>query len=471
MALLREKIDMNREKTMAGLFIMDSHFLRQIKHLVRRELLQSSWVWTVFRWCDDYFDEFGKAPEGDIQDLYVAHSISMEESEAVLVAKFLQELSSNYEPPSNLPYTITQTEDYLTLRSATIVKDTLEVALKAGDVKGVETALALFKQARTAKSTSVDVINDDDEIIDAFTTETQKLFRFSGALGEVCGDFNRGDFIAWQAFAKGGKSWYLLYTANIGLQNGLKVLYVSFEMPKAQVLRRAWTGMTGRPRYDRKIRVPYFLLDEESTGKYIIDYMEEEREGFTPTREYLKEWRKDFNRYYRGGSMKVESFPSYSLTIKEFISYLENLSYFEDYNPDMIVVDYADLIGSQEKEKRHKLDDVWSNLRRYAMEKNICIVSASQSGRSSATADSTVESIAEDIRKVAHVTKLLAVNGTKEERNNGLVRISNLAEREGESSADQAYCTQCLDIGMPVLDSRLRSEVYTARSNKEDHDE
>lgn len=468
--LVREKVDASRERMLTTLSIMDTEYLRGIRNLVSRELLANDWCWTVFNWCAEYFDTYGKAPEKDVQELYTMHRHSMEDNEAVLIAKFLHDLSGKYEPVSNIPYQIQQTEDYLTVRNATLVKDELEMAIEAKDARAVESAIAKFKQVRAKRSGAIDAINDDDAIIEAFTHEDQLLFRFDGAVGQVVGDFNRSDLVGFQAFSKIGKSWYLMHSATTAMQWGLNVLYVSLEMPKTQVLRRLWTGLSGRPKQDKKVRIPHFYENEAYDGRFSIDYTEMDRKGFEPTKEKLQEWRYNWKKYYRRGSLRVESMPNSSVQIRELLAYFESLSYYDDYSPDVIVLDYADLLLSPEREKRLQLDDIWRNLRRYAMEKNICIVTASQSGRAAAKGDSDADNISEAITKVAHVTKLIAINATKAERAAGVVRVANVAEREGGSTFDQAVVLQCLDIGQPVIDSRFVSEVVMIREGGHDGD-
>jgi replicative DNA helicase len=125
------------------------------------------------------------------------------------------------------------------------------------------------------------------------------------------------------------------------------------------------------------------------------------------------------------------------------------------------VIDYADLISSKIKgEYRHQLDDIWANLRRLALERNICVVTASQSGRAAARGDSSDENIAEDIRKVAHVTKMIAINATKEDKMNSVYRVSQIVERDDATNYEQCFLLSCLDLGQVCLDSRFKSEVY-----------
>lgn len=464
MAILREKINNQRERDIVTLSIVSGEFLKAMMPFNPTELFKAAVSRLVFDWCAVYFEEFQKAPGKDIQDIYLVHKASIDDDEVDNVAVFLTSLSNTTPDVSNMDYQIKRSMEYLTMRRAENIKEKLDQAILKQDVNEIERVMASFAVLRSNRSVALDAINSTDDILSALTEDAETLFEFPGALGAVAGPFVRGDFAAWQAFAKGRKSWFLQYTAQQAYEQGLRVLYVSLEMPKSQVLRRLWRGFFKQPKETKEVSIPVFYKDEEDDSKWHIDYEKEIRKGLNPTLESINEWRTEHKKYFRKGSLKIESIPANSMKINEFLAYIDNLEYYEGFIPDVVVVDYADLFNSSEKENRHKLDDIWKNLRKYSMQKNICIVTASQSGRASANGDSSTETIAEDIRKVAHVTKLLAINSTAEERGNGLMRIANLASREGDSTFDQAYVTTCLDIGLPVLDSRFRSEVIIDKS-------
>ena len=183
-------------------------------------------------------------------------------------------------------------------------------------------------------------------------------------------------------------------------------------------------------------------------------------DAFAPDVAWFGDWIRKFKLYFRGGDLRVVSMPSRSVSVSDIEVYMNNLEFYEKWIPDVVVIDYADLINSKLKgEHRHQLDDIWANLRRLALERNICIVTASQSSRMSSKGESTEESIAEDIRKIAHVTKMIAINATKEERAQGIHRIAQLAERDDEQHFEQSLVLSCLDLGQMCLDSRFLSQV------------
>lgn len=470
--MIREKIEAHREKTILTYCITNDEFLKQIRPICTKELLKTPFAREVFSWCAEYFDTYEKAPGKDITDLYVIHKAQLDEDTTDLIGPFLQNLSdSQEEVPQNLKYTIDQSIEYLRIRSLENLRDELDGAIKLKDYSTGEAAITSFGRVEQNKCDAIDAINDDNAIISAFTDESETLFRLPGAMGELCGDFKRTDFVAFLAFAKRGKSAALWHISQCAMEQSNKVLFVTLEMPINQMMRRIWTSLMGKPKRTKEITIPFFYKDNESDEKWRIDWLKETREGFSPELDTIKEWRTIYKKYFRSGDIKLASMPAKSVTVQDIMNYIDNLEYFEGWIPDVLVLDYADLIGSKIKgEVRHQLDDIWSNLRRYALERNICIVTASQSGRASANADATEETIAEDIRKIAHVTKMVAINGSKEERASGLLRLNILAERDDSMVFDHVYITNCMDIGRFALDSRFKSDVYIEKRTRGEGD-
>ena len=87
------------------------------------------------------------------------------------------------------------------------------------------------------------------------------------------------------------------------------------------------------------------------------------------------------------------------------------------------------------------------------------VFTASQTNRGGLSGDIELEDVAEDIRKVAHVTSMVAISRNKYCKENNLAILSQLAVREGEAVTRKVIATQCLALGRPVIDSRWQDEV------------
>ncbi len=258
----------------------------------------------------------------------------------------------------------------------------------------------------------------------------------------------------------------------VAVQNGLKVLHVSLEMSEHQMLKRYWVALSGQLNEDNdEINYSYFeKTDNDDKKCWEIKHKIISRKAVSISD--IEQKQKNLRRLFRGGDIRVLAVPAYSLTVNELENKIERLVQQERYIPDVIIVDYADIMAPSEKgDYRNQLDGIWKRLRGLAQSRKAVVFTASQSGRASIDKNADSKDIAEDIRKLAHITSMVALNQTPEEKKNGILRLKQLALREGEQEFREAVCTQCLSIGRIVTDSRFDDEVVDfGEKNNEDYD-
>ena len=93
------------------------------------------------------------------------------------------------------------------------------------------------------------------------------------------------------------------------------------------------------------------------------------------------------------GGLYIREYPAGQATVNTIHAHLEKCIQ-QNIEPDLIIIDYADLLTSKaSKEKRDKLDDIYTNLRGLATELKIPIWTASQVNRSGAREDIIVNDI------------------------------------------------------------------------------
>ncbi|RKZ95825.1 MAG: hypothetical protein DRQ46_07880, partial [Gammaproteobacteria bacterium] len=305
------------------------------------------------------------------------------------------------------------------------------------------------------------------------------FFMFSGKLGEFIGPIDRGWFIAYLAPAKRGKTTYMLDAAIDSVRQRLNTLVVSLEMPESQLMQRYALAITGvKP--DVKpysVMVPIMDCELNQTGEceksecastdtiieegVMLDYSDYEdwevctacrgvfKNGkceFKPSAwkipvekqtisegDYFKKIQK-FNKFF-GKYGRVVHMPSKSVTvadIRQELTYLENT---QNFIPDVIVLDYADLIKPENSggEKRHQLDDIWEDLRGWGQEKHVTIISASQTNRTSADVEFIRDiHVAEDYSKIAKLDIAIGLCQTDEMKERGIMNINKVAHRHKE---------------------------------------
>ena len=250
-------------------------------------------------------------------------------------------------------------------------------------------------------------------------------------------------------------TWALIDAGVTAMMNGLKVLHCSLEMSESQMLKRYWTCMSGQVNEDKDdIDYPYFESDGD---KWTVEHKTISRKAVSISE--IQKKQKQLKRMFRGGDIRVLAVPAYSESVEMLDMDIENLVQNEGYVPDVIIVDYADIMMPSEKgDYRNQIDGIWKRLRGMAQKRKCVVFTASQSGRASIGKNVDATDIAEDIRKLAHVTSMVSLNQTEIEKKNGILRLKQLAVREGEQEFRQAVCTQCFSIGRIITDSRFDNE-------------
>lgn len=468
--LKRETVDMSREKDIITHAITCTEYLQRIIEFTEPKLFKTQYASTVFQWCVEFFNEFNESPNTHIQDIYLSKRVLVDTEEDDLIANFLQNISDNLgTKPANIDYEVRKAIHYLTVRGFEILRDDLENAIAQKDTVAGEAAILSYKKKEERKGTLIDVMGDSSVIHNAVTMGLEELFQFRGAFGEMLGPICRTDFAAFLGFAKKGKTHFLIRTAQEAEESGLNVLYIPLEMPAEQILKRRWQVISGLPKKTKQVRIPFFYKDNEDDPdeKWHIDYLEEVRQKFEPTLEDIDRIKRERLSYFRKGSMKIEFMPPKVTTVKHIEQRLNHYEFYDKWIPDVVIVDSADYLGTSFKgEYRFQLNDIWMGLRTLALTRNIAVITVSHSGRATANSDATEDTITEDISKAGLVTKLVAINASKAEKTAGLYRLNNLIDREGFES-EHVVVTSCLDIGMPILDSRWRSEVELEKEKKE----
>jgi len=129
--------------------------------------------------------------------------------------------------------------------------------------------------------------------------------------------------------------------------------------------------------------------------------------------------------------------------------------------PDLIVIDYADLLKTPERlEKRHEQTEVYRDLKRLAVIKNVAIWTASQATRPKEGPEKDyllrAKDISESYEKVRIADLVATLNQTPKEKENGLLRFHIDIYRSNESDRT---ITLLVDFERMIFSSRLYGEA------------
>lgn len=468
----REKLNTLSERDLLIGLITSEKFCREVCPILNPRLLEIEYARTVSAWIKEFYNNFKKAPGKDILKLYRAKCEEINDEDLQdNILSFVEKVCEDYENirTFNDDFALQEAINYLKARSLKNLSEDVDAYLASGDVGKAENAITKYKSVEKSSGEAVSLLHNTEALVNSFTQEDELLFEFPGAYGAIVGKVHREDFISYLAPMKRGKTFALIDAGIVAVQHGLKVLHVSLEMSEHQMSKRYWTALTGQLNESKdEISYSYFYKGEED-DKWQIKHKIISREGVSI--KSIENKQKNLRRLFRGGDIRILAVPAYSLTVESLQIKLDKLAQEEQYIPDVIIVDYADIMAPSEKgDYRNQLDGIWKRLRGLAQSRKCALFTASQSGRASIDKNVDSKDIAEDIRKLAHITSMISLNQTPEEKQNGILRLKQLAIREGEQEFREAICTQCLSIGRIVTDSRFDDEVMGGLNDTESNE-
>lgn len=230
------------------------------------------------------------------------------------------------------------------------------------------------------------------------------------------GGLGRGEMAAFLGISGTGKSLCLVGAALANLHAGKKVLYVSLEMDPYKVSER----------FDAQ------LADPQGIHGVTINNLQEKKDiVIQALRDYISDKEDErllIIKQFPGGEMDVAKFRAYYTQVQQY-----------GFQPDLVIIDYIgemkDYPGIKTYESRYQ---IVRNLRGFAVEEQICIMTALQPNRSAKEAIKLGdvledENLADSYDQVRPLDALWSINVTKDEKDCNLGRIFISKHRSGES--------------------------------------
>lgn len=464
-----DKIDNTKERKLVTLLIMNEEFCRRIINGVNPKHLKVPYSTHVVAWVKEYFETYGTCPTTSIQDIWESKRRSLnDDSLSESIATFLGNLADEYTPSDykDIEYHLQDCEAYLRDLELERLEDQVKAKRMAGKLDEAEALIANYKRNSSVRAEGVSLMDDIDTYEKAFSEGTMEpLFTFKGALGKITPPLYRGDFFAILSITKGGKSFALQHVADCALEASNTVLMINLEMRADAFHQRLWRCIHMAPLVSGSYSVPQFNADIEpgkepdDSTMWRIGQRTVYRDAVSFTNK--EDIKRTLKMRYRGGDIVQLTLPAWTTTVADIEAILDNYEYYNHKKFDVVVIDYADLLGGFEREEyRNRLNQIWLNLRRMAQERNVCVATVSQSNAEGIDGKAiTLSALAEDKRKATHVTAMMALYGTEEERNAGRVKMKCLVTRDKTAGIGEVTVLQQLDLGQFYIDSKFSDRI------------
>jgi len=410
----------------------------------------------IGRWCVRHVRKYGRAPGREIESLFDDWASGKEGQEETIkfVEGILHHLSSEYEKNGDgyaSDYLIDLAGKVFNRVATKRAMEAAEIDLERNKVDDAQRKLIDLGRVELGVGGVIKPGEDYQSWRDALDNEAVKpLIQYPGILGRFVGnEFARDSFVAFMGSSKRGKSWILLDLAYRAVKQRCRVVYFEAgDLSQRQLMRRMGQRALRRPKRSGSYKLP--IDYPSSKGDPIVK--SKDLEGITP-QDCFKVWKK----VQRGkDKFRLSCHPNSSLTTETISSLLFDWER-EGWVVDVVVVDYADILAPPNgvKESRDRINEIWKHLRRISQEFHCLVVTATQAD--AASYDRQLlnrRNFSEDRRKHDHVTAMLGINVTDEDKKNGVARFNWLDRRDDAFiESNQVYVAGCLDIGCPIMKS------------------
>ena len=410
----------------------------------------------------DYLDRYKKAPQDHVADILSDKISSENHRESSLYQDILNSIFE-VKDRINTEYVMNQLETFVrrqSLRSVAVeltkalTKDTEESLAEADSLirKANSQTLTLFNPG-TRLNDKTKVFNFFEDANDAYPTGISELDK--RGFGPT-----RKEFWLGIADKKKGKTWMLTHLGKIALMNGLKTLHITLEVSESIITQRYFMTFFAMSKRNETYYVNRFRKD--SLGR-LIDL---EERPLTPklsmdNPDIIEQLSIQIDKGSRTlGNIYVKEFPTGSLTVPQLEAYLDNLAERERFVPDLLILDYPDLMKIDSNNLRGSLDILYKELRGVAVSRNIAIAAVSQSNRSGSGAKKVdAVNVAEAYNKLQNADTVITYSQTDAEKRLGLARLSVIA---GRNDADglTIIISQNYGTGQFVLDNVPMDRKY-----------
>lgn len=403
---LSEEFDAEFEDRLATYYCRDAKFLRRAGDLVSPTQFTSRANGWLVDQVAKYFRMYKSAPS----EKYIVDMIKLAKAKGKLREEFLPEVTSTFgrmlkEKLSDTKYMV---DRVATFARAAAFDDALIKAAELKEKGEFERAIAVLSKVNLVGSSDMDDIYDyharaserhaareyeasDDFKPNSIPTGVPILDKLLYQKG-----WGRKEMVLLMGFAKAGKSTAMgEFSINATLK-GFNVLYVTLEVHTDIISDRFDARLTETEMtklVERRNDVLSKLNDLGATGKL--------------------------------GSLWVVQRPSGSFSPADLDRLIENMI-ANGMTPDMVAVDYADLMKATyvTHDTRADVKSIYTDLRAVFDKHNVAGMTASQTNRDGGASEvATMMHAADNIEKVRIADLIITINKTEEEETKGEARL------------------------------------------------
>lgn len=467
--------------------VTSKKYCRLISSIYKPEYMEDEITKILINWCLNFYDLYNKNPSINcLKNRIKEEKNNISNDNFEFIELFLNSLDGT--DTENIEVLINDTCNYFEKIN---IKKNIELVsfhLESGNLKEAKKVKNSYKEISKEELKEFDPYFDREKIKETLEYTVQPLIKFPGIFGSfINNQLCKDSFVAFLAPEKRGKSFWLVELAYQGYIQGRNVAFFQCgDLSERQQHLRFLTRLTEKIIGEEKtILVP--VLDclknqngicpkmknnminwdiELQTIDDLQELFEEYKEHIICSNLTCNNFEGAFWYHYRKlnsltidnfripgnreNKIKISCHPSRILRVKDIEFYLDEWKERDNFVPEIIVIDYADLLRAETRDKlRLQQDEIWKDLRGLSLKNNCCLITATQANAESYNKKRlNLSNFSESKNKYAHVTAFFGINQTEEEKIKGVQRISKLLLRNDLFNIREEMCIlQSLSLG------------------------
>lgn len=355
------QLDSVEKMVIHGLIFRES-YARRVLPFIEVDYFNSKAEKTIFQIITKYYEDYDSPPTPEIVAIHVRESKKLNEDEANDAIEYLSEINVE-ETTYNEEWLVNRTEDFCKDRALyNSVFQSINI-INGEDRKYDRGAIPEILQQALSVSFNTDVGHD-------YLADAEKRFQFYQHLEnrvptdiESLNKITRGGFpdktlTMFVAGTNVGKTMAMCHLAASNLSLGYNVLYVTMEIAEERIAERIDANLLDIPMHDLE-EIPKNVYDRK----------------MAKLRQNVK------------GKLKIKEYPTAGAGVNHFKSLLNELKIKQSFVPDIIYVDYLNIMNSSRMKMGGSINSysyikaIAEELRGLAVEQNLPIVSATQTNK------------------------------------------------------------------------------------------
>ena len=428
------------EKTILNHLLNTEQYTRKVLPFIKPEYYQDRTQRLVFEHIEDYLTRFNNVPTREALLIEIDNNDRMSEEQFMLCSELIGDLSVDEKP--DIDWLIEKTEKWCQDKA---VYNAIMESIQIIDGKSSQTTNALPEILADALSVSFDQHIGHDFLEDAsarfeFYNRVEDRIPFDLELMNKItkGGLPKKTLNIALAGTGVGKSLFMCHCAAGNLNEGKNVQYITMEMAEEKIAERIDANLLNVP-----------VQELADLPKQLYDQKIERVKAKTP------------------GKLIIKEYPTASAGVGHFRHLLNELKMKRNFVPDIIYVDYLNICVSTRLKYGANVNSytlikaIAEELRGLAVERNVPIVSATQTTRSGFTnSDPGLEDTSESFGLPATADFMFALVTTEDMEALDQIMVKQLKNRYNDPTISKRFV-----VGIDRARMRLYDVEQTAQED------